>query len=112
MVQVFVCLSVCSLIGTTDEVNDEDIHPFNHSYRIHSRLSHDRYQASGTSASTTSRRHILTSKQMQKLGIYPLFRLGVVEEVTRSFVIVFRKLDIGRTDILDASFGFGRTGGG
>lgn len=49
---------------------------------------------------------------MQKLGIYPLFRLGVVEEVTRSFVIVSRKLDIGRTDILDASFGFGRTGAG
>lgn len=45
LVQVFVCLSVCSLIGTTDEVNDEDVHPLNHSYRIHSLLSQDRYQA-------------------------------------------------------------------
>lgn len=27
-------------------------------------------------------------------------------------MIVFRKLDIGRTDILDASFGFGRTEAG
>lgn len=50
---------------------------------------------------------------MQQLEVYALFTLMLSrKEVISSFVILFSKLDIGSigsTDILDDSFGIGRT---